>query len=57
MTRRYLEERFANLSVVRFSYRYHQPPRPLTFAELNHDHAPLVQAWKTKMGMPQGLTA
>lgn len=33
-----LQKHFANVNTVRLTYPFHQPPRPFTYDELNHDY-------------------
>ena len=45
ITQNILQSHFANLSTVRLDYPYHQPPRPFTYKELNHDFHQTVDSF------------
>ena len=38
----FLKDHFSSLHTIRFTFPYHQPPRPLTFAEYNRDYGHLI---------------
>lgn len=40
-----LQNHFANLDTVRLYYPYHQPPKPFTYEELNHDYRQTVESF------------
>jgi hypothetical protein len=40
-----LNRHFANLSPLRLTYPFHQPPRPFTFDELNRDFSGTVETF------------
>jgi pimeloyl-ACP methyl ester carboxylesterase len=40
-----LQKHFANASIVRLNYPFHQPPRPFTYEELNHDFHATVDSF------------
>lgn len=44
-THEILQSHFTNLSTVQLDYPYHQPPRPFTYKELNHDFRQTVNSF------------
>jgi pimeloyl-ACP methyl ester carboxylesterase len=44
-TKSILQGHFTNLSTVQLDYPFHQPPRPFTYKELNHDFSQSVDAF------------
>ncbi|HSM69971.1 MAG TPA: alpha/beta hydrolase [Anaerolineales bacterium] len=44
-TKSILQDHFTNLSTVQLDYPFHQPPRPFTYKELNHDFNQTVDAF------------
>ncbi len=40
-----IEHHFSDVSVLRLSYPFHQPPQPFTFDELNHDFGSTVASF------------
>jgi len=44
-THKILQNHFANVSTVRLSYPFHQPPAPFTFEELNRDFHETVETF------------
>ncbi len=53
-THRILQSHFTNVSTVRLSYPFHQPPSPFTYEELNRDFYATVDSFITPKDM-QGV--